>query len=567
MWSRTGAVILLSVSASIGCEGTIESPSTPPDPNVPDGSLPTFPCETPGRVDISAVPLARMSREELALSLIALFGTDLVAAVASQLDAFPDDQLRRSVDDFSNYFSTAHARAIVSLSEAIAQRVVGTDATLAALAGNCAIELAPSAACTEEFIATFGRRAFRRPITDDEAAMLQDLYAEGSSPREGFELVVMAVLQAPPFLFHIELEGEETQENAIRKLRVSDDAVAARISYWTTGGPPDQALRDAVDAGTLSTLEQARAHVERLAQTDAFRVRLTTLFHYFLLESEASEVPRHEAFLSGISPDGLQEELFAERDRFVDYVLWDTRGSARDLTLSTAAFPHTDRLANIYGVSRWVEGSAPPEVSERPGLFLRAASLLQAFADTSPMRRGAFVRTRILCEELPPPPVNAVNARLAEVHIDPLTQSGRERARLITEPEGCMSCHSQINPPGFALENFDSIGRFRTAERVFDDQGVLVATHPIDPVVTLALGSGNEATVSSPRELAELLSNSPQVIACIAQRAFEVTRRRSPGSTDACVVEDLRDALVNGSIVQAFIDQIANDSLFSRRLD
>jgi hypothetical protein len=214
-------------------------------------------------------------------------------------------------------------------------------------------------------------------------------------------------------------------------------------------------------------------------------------------------------FYPGIDLDFREEVL-----RFVDRVVIDEAGTYRDLLTSSRAMVN-DRLAPIYGLpgpftAQWSAVDLDP--TQRPGLLTRAGFVGThgRFGRGSLIFRGAFVLRRILCQEIGSPPAGADATPLPDA---PELRTTRERVQAMTSPTTCASCHhNRINPAGFALENFDGIGRYRTEEN----------TAPIDASGTIFLG-GEPRAYDGPASYAELLAGSAEAHACYVSRFAQFT--------------------------------------------
>ena len=187
-----------------------------------------------------------------------------------------------------------------------------------------------------------------------------------------------------------------------------------------------------------------------------------------------------------------------------------------------------------------------PAGQQRTGLLTRAAFLVSGSANTRPIMKGVFMRKNMLCDTIPPPPAGA-NAKPPELKPGMTT---RESVEALTEVAGsvCITCHgTAINPLGFATENFDALGRFRTAQTLFDANGNVTGTKAVNTTSVPQVSYGDPAKISSPSELMTLMTASSKVEACLSRHFFRFTYARwETESTDGCSLEDGRKALMNG---------------------
>src|SRR6185436_11071406 len=212
------------------------------------------------------------------------------------------------------------------------------------------------------------------------------------------------------------------------------------------------------------------------------------------------------------------------------------------LLTTDRSFARDSRLAKLYGASVWDGAAAPPALpaGQRTGLLTRALFLATGSANTRPIMKGVFIRKNILCDKIPPPPAGA-NAKPPELGPNMTT---RESVEAITEMPGtiCVSCHGvAINPLGFATEDFDSLARFRTTQRLFDAAGAEMGTKPVNTMSVPQVVYGDQTAVSTPAELMSLMAGSGKVEACLARNFFRYTYGRWEDTTiDGCALEDAR---------------------------
>src|SRR3569623_119264 len=229
--------------------------------------------------------------------------------------------------------------------------------------------------------------------------------------------------------------------------------------------------------------------------------------------------------------DAMEKELPA----FVEYVLWSGDRTLNTLLTSPLAFI-TSPLAPIYGDSMPKQDVGTPQIvmtkpeQNRAGILTQSAVMaVQAHPDqTSPVLRGKFVRTNLLCQPPPPPPPD-VNTTPRDV-----SAGGTARERFgahLMAGSTCMGCHQLMDPIGFAFENYDAIGQYRTKD----------GTEDIDASGAI-LGSAAPALMGDfdgVKQLAGMLANSEQVRACVATQWFRSAAGRSEGDDDACSLSTL----------------------------
>lgn len=175
----------------------------------------------------------------------------------------------------------------------------------------------------------------------------------------------------------------------------------------------------------------------------------------------------------------------------------------------------------------------------RKGVMTRAGSLMTGKDDTHLVHRGLLVRRNLLCDVIVAPPITAESAADFTPPVPSVNASMMEQIRTRTAAAQCAVCHVKINPPGFLLESFDSLGRARTGEDVYDPTGRLLKTHPVAVSMVPNIESASEPAVSSWAEYAEAMSRSSKAPACFASRWVEFVAQRVPQADDACLLHDM----------------------------
>jgi hypothetical protein len=453
--------------------------------------------------------------------------------------------------------------AYKAAAQSIASEVMA-DATLKGKLVSCT-PTGDGSACAAQLIQSFGQRAFRRPLTEAELARFTKLYTDRASITQAgsfdqtVELILRSFLLSPSFL----LRGETSEVPDGQYLALSSYEVASRLSYMLLGSMPDEALFTAAAQGALSTPEQIRAQAVRLLEQDPRARSKVSAFHEHYLHKGPGtrwaeyqrDATAYPAFSAGLVP-----LLSQETDRFLDYVVFDQRGSFKDLVTSPVAFVNAS-LAPLYGLNAAQYGADLVQVTldgaQRPGVFTRAGFLAaNALVNRpSPILRGAFLQKYVLCAGIGSPPPGAESTPLPEVSP---TASNRERVDAQTSAAECAACHhSIINPTGFALEGFDALGGYRTTDQF---SGAAVDTSARVPI------GAKSVDVRGPKELFDAIASSPEANLCYARAWVQVAYERSVTSEDSCVAQDLAAKLTAGGyrILDLIADLTQADS-FRRR--
>ena len=333
---------------------------------------------------------------------------------------------------------------------------------------NCKEDAPDRAQRLKDFCGRFVERAFRRPLTDEQKRFFIDSRFEGPGELEtAVKKVVLLTLKSPRFLY-LGLNSGPTD----------DYEVASRLSFGLWDSLPDPPLLQAAAQGQLRTPEQVTAQAERMLANPRTKSKVRYFFYKWLPVERAYDVSKDQQLFPGFDR-AVASDSFTSLDLFLDDVIWSTAADFRRLLLADNLFVNA-RLARFYGMDP-PEGDGFQKVScdpakqagivTHPYLMLGLAYHKDQFADPSRRIPGAG-RVR-------PSPEAAADCRGPGGKGANPNLTTRERVALQTKGEVCQNCHALINPLGFALENYDAVGRFRTAERdkPIDATGLVSDSH------------------------------------------------------------------------------------------
>lgn len=423
----------------------------------------------------------------------------------------------------------------------LATQVTQDSAALAQLT-TCDVATVGEEACARAFITDFGRKAFRRALSEPEAAALYAAYVAGKEAAThpaGLKAVIEMALQSPQFLYRIEL-GVPLPGTALA--RPTSSEMATRLSYLLWGSLPDVPLLDLAAADGLATAEQVRGQAELMLQDgkarDVVRYFTNTLYGIAGLAGLERNAEMFPSFTPSLGPLFRQET-----ERFIADVIWNGAGDFATLFNAPYTFVNGP-LAQFYGLTG-VTGDDFQRVERDPtrrlGL-LTHASVLAATTPGSrnnPVVRGKFIFEELFCGHVPSPPVGL---NVTEPPADP-SRTTRERFTVHREMDACRGCHAMLDPIGFGLENFDGVGLWRDSEngKPIDASGEL-------PEVDVA------GPFTGPVELAQKIASSQDARACFAAKYLSFAYGRVPGEEDACSRQQLETAfLESGGNVKALL--------------
>ncbi|WP_159396808.1 DUF1592 domain-containing protein [Sorangium cellulosum] len=540
-----GVALILATVGIAGCLGELGNPDgTRPDDDDNGGGEVTLPDGTESTALLPA-RIRRLTNAEYDTSVRALTGTSRRPSEAFAPDSRQDGF---TVNDAQRVDGVV-AKQLAASAEALAAEVKGKLAELA----PCADPVGQAEGCAATFIASFGERAYRRPLDAAEADALLTVYrvgAKGATYADGVELVARALLQSAGFLYLTEL-GDGSRGAAVA---LTPHELASSLSYLITAGPPDDVLLEAARSGALSTPEGREIEVRRLLQTSAARERIVRVVREWLGIDRIAATAKDSNVYPGF--DEIRPSLERETEAFVGELLTKSAGTVGEL-LGADWTVVDEPLAAFYGAP----GAGRVSLSNRRGI-LNQGAFLSVYAhatETAPVLRGVTVLRRVTCTTIPSP--TELNINVVPPMPDP-NKTTRERFEIHSTDQECRSCHNRIDPIGFSFERFDGMGRLRSA-------GVDEAGHPVDSAVTLAMNAEYDGAYADSNELAKALSTSAAVRSCFARHVF----RASAGRSDAAAVESEASFLKawaavpeaeQGGIVETLVTY-AKSNLFSHR--
>ncbi|HEY7309567.1 MAG TPA: DUF1592 domain-containing protein [Gemmataceae bacterium] len=409
-------------------------------------------------------------------------------------------------------------------------------------------------ASAEECLSNLLRRAYRRPVTSANLEKAMKFYRQGRKEGDfdaGIEMALSAMLVNPQFLFRVEQEPKDLAPKTA--YRVSDIDLASRLSFFLWSSIPDDELLDLAARDKLHKPEAFEKQVRRMLSDERSR-NLATNFaaqwlHLRNLESITPDLRLFPDF-----DDNLRKAFREETELFVQSVFRDDR-SVLDLLQADYTFLN-ERLAKHYGVPH-VYGSRFRRVAlgadRRRGGLLRQGSILTVTSyatRTSPVIRGKWILENMLGAPPPPPPADVPSLKETTVAASlPI----RERLAEHRSDASCASCHRLIDPVGFALEQFDAVGRWRTL-----DEG-----RSVDAAGGLPDGSEFEGVTG----LEKALLQRPELfVRTLIEKLFIFALGRAPDESDAPAIRKIvREARANNYRFSSLIVGLTTSVPFQMR--
>ncbi len=494
--------------------------------------------------------------------------------------------------------SMLHVQAQFELARAIAtwltQDATRQDTFVRHFGGATPCATITSTGCVDAFITGFGLRTLRRPldnVNDGDLTFYRNIY---NGTQGGYRGLTIAFLMSPGFLFLNEFKGTAVSSRA-DLTQLTSYEIASKLSYYLTGSMPDEALLTAAEAGFAGAGNTLAAQTTRLLGLSRARAHFRNFYTQWVRPDRVpglsgSAVTQAMELIypdNSSSPIPANTDMTALRDNAIleltdltdYYTFGTTTGKLSDIVTSDISFARTNDLAQLYRVSAW-PGRNPDETynpatlirfnqtAPRSGLFTRAAFLFAASGDPNSIIRGARLRTEYLCDAIIPA---ADTSTPAEVVL-PTQGTARQfiEARTQTTGTACASCHTaRINPLGFALNGFDSLGRFRTQEQTFDQSSQFVSWAAVNTVSQPRIDDSASTTNSvSGVDFSSQLAQSGKLHACFVRDYFKYfVARNEDLSADGCFLESMRQALSDPSTgnLRNLIQQIPLTREFGQR--
>ncbi|HMI89777.1 MAG TPA: DUF1592 domain-containing protein [Polyangiales bacterium] len=538
-----------------GAGSSADRPGDPGDPSNPSDPSddPSSPADDPACAERSPgeSPIRRLSNAEYRNTIADLLDDE---ALADQVTgSFVSETESLGFRNSAKFLqvNTVTAQHYMDAAEEIAKQVRAKPASV--------LPCAPPAAnaessCAAQFIRDFGRKAYRRPLTDDEVASYQAIYDKARADygfAAGIEWLAFALLQSPHFLNRVEFGAAPANGGAYA--RPSSYEMASRLSFLLWQSMPDEELFAAAEQDALVSDADVAAQARRmLADPKAKRV-----YQFFEQWLDVDELPAMERDLE-LYPDydaALPELLAQETRAFVDHVLWEGDGELGTLLTAPYSFANAT-LAEHYGLSG-VSGDDFVQVDTpgRAGVLTLGGvvSVHDKPTRSSIVLRGLRVRTELLCQVVGAPPADIV-VDLPEI-APGMPQS--KRLEMHRAEPLCAGCHNLMDPLGVPFESFDATGRLRTE----DEQG-----NPVQTAGAISYTPSSDAKVADAIELSARLAESDEVRACFATQAFRFFYGREEGDADSCSIKQLVSAFEqsNYSIQELLVALTQTDAFLYR---
>jgi hypothetical protein len=527
--------LTLAVTAALACTGEIDRSDTQ-NPVGGAGSSSTsggsgggpLPAACDLATSVNRAPMRRLTRFEYNNTV-----RDLKLDSSLPANAFPSEE---SGNGFGN---DADAQAVVAaLAEqyvTVAEKVAAaaTAADRIELLAPCTKQVTDAAsetACSRTIADTFTPKAWRRALLAGEADSLVTLF-QGTRVANDFPTSVAtmleAILQSPEFIYRPELGMDAPGRPGVKQ--PTGYEMATRLSYLFWGSAPDDPLLAAAAAGQLSTAEGVRGQAERLLADPKTREVVRFFFDNLLPISSLASLERDKVTYPTFNAK-IGSLLRTETQTFLENEIFSGPGTWPGVF--TAPYTYVNQeLAAFYGLSG-VTGEAFQKVTlapetHRAGLLTQAGVLAGPVHTNhaNPVVRGSFVLQKLICQIIPKP-TGAIAAKVTPP--DPMSgATARQRFTVHSTDPVCRGCHTNMDPLGYGLENFDVVGLWRDQEN-----GVTIDATGTAPVI---------GTFNGPIELGQRLAESEAVQQCFTTHWLNFGYGRTLKDAEACGVESVRN--------------------------
>jgi len=376
--------------------------------------------------------------------------------------------------------------------------------------------------CETQFITTFGKRAFRAPLTSAQTQQYLQLKSSMPDFTSGVQALVSGMIQSPYFLYRSELGTQQGSNYTLTPYEV-----ASELSYLITGSMPDATLMTAADNGALGSATQIQAQATRLLQTPRAHAAVQQFFLEWLQLSNLPTDARQEGTVT--MPDPVKADMVMETRLLADETVFTKNGTYADLLTADHTFVNTE-LAQFYLMQAVAQGnfvSVPLQGTGRDLGVLGQGGVLAAASQStfaSPVLRGRMLRMRMLCDSVPSPPPGVpqadssnANETLREIFAGHITNSA------------CSQCHSLMDPLGYTMGDYDTLGRLRPSD--------LENGKPVDTTGTLNVASGDPGQAAQFTGLGQLIQNfatNPQAQTCMTRHWAMYAYGSISWQQDAC---------------------------------
>ncbi len=521
-WRPVFTLVLALTSG--GCQGSEDPPPT--SVNAP-----------------SADPLRPLTPAQYAASLTTIFGPEVASEASVELAAIPPIAAKGRLDAEVLDVSRASEDAVARAAERVAHAAASTDQRRAALL-PCLANSPPAQSCVAQFVAKYGRLTHRRPLTEVETAEYLTLFrtVQATSPEQAIELSLYAMLLSPRFRYRVE-DGGSLLQGTTDVARLTPYEQVSRLSFLLLGSTPSEQLLDLAAGEPPEGSSNVGAWADALVNRPGFTwPGLSRFFEQWLGFRNTPELPYPPGYVDPFVLAGLHDDMLAEVRDVLNRHVFQQDSTLADLLTTPDAWLRSPGLATIYGrtMADGGEGGRRPITDGTRAGLLTLPGMLRGLGEfPSPVPRGLRVLDAFLCRPIPiPDPATLPEAALALPESNG-ELTNRQRWEAKASGPSCAQCHTDLHAVGFALEHYDTLGRYRTEENtlgvLWPGQGQMAG---IDARTVLML-DGAPVAIDGAMSLSRALAASPEVHRCVASWWYREVAGHAPSDADAPLIDEL----------------------------
>ncbi|WP_053980271.1 DUF1592 domain-containing protein [Marinagarivorans algicola] len=440
----------------------------------------------------------------------------------------------------------------------VAQKIADTQSNINNLLGCGQQQQNPSQddirRCGDIFVPAFGKKAFRRPLNNEELTAYKAIFNAGNTTAEGFAYTLRAFLSSPSFLYRSEIGKANAGQ-----YQLDNYELASLLSYTLWGSMPDETLLNAAKSGALSSANTLRQQAERLLKDPRAQAQFAHFGRQWLNVGNVSAEAKDTTIFSNYSVQ-IANHMETELDLFLQELFLG--GNYKTADIYTANFTYLNRdLAQFYGINNTNTNDFQKVTvdNKRQGVLTKGAVLTinASSKENHPIKRGLLIRRNLLCQEFGLPPANVGE-------IEPLDPSKplRERSSAHSNNPACAACHQHIDPLGFAFENYNGVGQYRTTEGnnlAIDATGSLIGIK--------SMADLDEHNFDDLQGLTDILANQgqAQVESCLATQYHRYYQ--GVAKPDICEVQNTvsRWQTQSGTLMDLWLAPLSDPNFMMRR--
>ncbi len=506
-----------------------------------------------------------LTPEQLKNTIIDIFGVIAYNSIKSEIESLITKPVQGEFSTFDVNIDSLLVKSYMKIFKALVPHAVvavRNEDNCLKPSGNL-LKSSVDSTCLGEVLEEWGLRIFRRPLSLRELDDFQDTFEKIDN--EDFDIafggVLSTMLLNPNFLFLIENRGGLVGN----KYQLTDYEMASRLSFTLLRTTPSDQLLLAAKNGELTSEEKLEGHIDSLINDTRTKKVIKEFYKEWLqVENEVLDSYTDHFLnptLDKMNSVNIYQSAQEEIDRFLDYILFNKKGTLEDLFLSNwVNLSGLPELANVYGVTT---NDRVLDPYLRSGILTRSALHITGSNWKHPMKFGAMLRRHVLCDELPDPPDDF---EIPETKIDPISiKSSRERFEQLVSSPNCFGCHKSINGLAFAFDNIDSLGRNIDEERVYGPTANFIGEVSVNTLTKPFIYNGDNSMASDGVELTKKIIAAPKTKQCFSKKLTSFYIGRKLSEDDGCLVDEISKNVVGKKSLLFLVKEILMSKNFKMK--